>query len=321
MDVGVSHVPDDLAVTVELARVAEQAGLPYFGIADSPALHAGAFPAIQHVLYATDQLEVGTFVTNPVTRHPSVLSADFTALATMFTDRVGVGIGAGDSAVSSVGLRPASPQALAAAVSTIGIRLGGRAPVMVALSSLRTAALVPAEADGVILGGGLDPDWLARLIEVSERSAGHRLLRWGFAVGHLVAQTELVPVARAEVFGSVLSISRHGLGRDPAQRGVPPTIAARLPALYQQYDWTAHARSGGPNDKLAGQFPDLSRYLWQRFAVVGTPTQLAARLNLLAAQVQLDRLILTSVVPDPVAHIRMIGAELQPRLARLSTTS
>jgi 5,10-methylenetetrahydromethanopterin reductase len=49
-----------------------------------------------------------TTVTNPVTRHPSVTAAAMLALAELAPRRVAIGIGPGDSALWSVGLKPAT---------------------------------------------------------------------------------------------------------------------------------------------------------------------------------------------------------------------
>ncbi len=78
------------------------------------------YPTVQLILSRTSRIKVGPFVTNPVTRHQSVHAADIAALAELHTPgRLAVVMGAGDSAVHSVGLRPAPAAQVRGALETI----------------------------------------------------------------------------------------------------------------------------------------------------------------------------------------------------------
>ena len=89
------------------AEQAEAAGWGGVGVTDSQNLAGDAWVALTAMAGATDRLELGTSVTNPVTRHPAVTAAAAQSLAVIAGDRIAVGIGRGDSALAHLGRAPA----------------------------------------------------------------------------------------------------------------------------------------------------------------------------------------------------------------------
>ena len=78
------------------------------GVTDTaPAHYHAVYPAVTAALLRTDRILVGTYVTNPVTRHWSVHSATARGLNELAPSRFFLGIGTGDGAVHAVGLKPA----------------------------------------------------------------------------------------------------------------------------------------------------------------------------------------------------------------------
>jgi alkanesulfonate monooxygenase SsuD/methylene tetrahydromethanopterin reductase-like flavin-dependent oxidoreductase (luciferase family) len=314
--VGVCHLPGDPAASLTLARAAEDAGISVFGVADSPHLFGATYPVVQHVLARTTRLHAGPMVTNPVTQHPSVHAASLAALAALYPGRVLAAFGTGDSAVRSVGLPPATPAQLAAGIDQVAARLGKAAPLWAAVSGPRAAAAVPAAASAVLLGGGLDTGWLEHLGARADRAAGHHLERWAFLVGSLVPRPQDIAAARQAAAVSVISVSRHGMTRDPAGAGAPAGLIPGLRAIYRDYDVRGHGQPGGMNARLLASRPHESDYLFRRFAAVGTPAEVAPRLQQVARQAGLAGFILSCTVPDPLAHVRLAGGELQALVAR-----
>ena len=90
------------------AERAERAGWAGIGVTDSQNLAGDAWVALALISAATERLEFGTSVTNPITRHPAVTAAAAHALAVDSGGRVTVGIGRGDSALAHLGRAPAS---------------------------------------------------------------------------------------------------------------------------------------------------------------------------------------------------------------------
>lgn len=89
------------------AAAAEASGWDGIGVTDSQNLAGDAWVALTAMAAASDRLELGTSVTNPVTRHPAVTAAAAQAVAVLAGDRVTVGIGRGDSALAHLGRAPA----------------------------------------------------------------------------------------------------------------------------------------------------------------------------------------------------------------------
>jgi len=186
-------------------------------------------------------------------------------------------------------------------------------PLWVAVSGLKAAAAVSPAASAVLLGGGLEPTWLRELADLAEASAGHPLQRWAFLAGSLVADPAQEPAARAALAVTVAGISRHGMTADPARAGAPPALVPGLRALYAQLDVQGHGQPTGRNRDVLAAWPAQAEYLYARFAVVGTPQQAAERLRPVAAQAGLAGFIFSSTVPDPAAHINLIGQLFRER--------
>ena len=314
MKVAVSVVPGVPDDSVRVGEAAAESGLAFLGIADTPQLRAGAFPALQHVLSRIFDLPLATFVTNPVLRHPSVLAADFAALDHLYPGRVIAGLGTGDSAVRSVGLAPATSQQVADAARLIAQRTSARVPILMATSGLRLARHFPVEATGVIIGGGLDQSWLRSVIATAEAAAGHRLDRWAFAVGAPSTGIDLDSPAGRRVLNSAVTISRHALARHPVERGVPAGLRSALARVYAGYDVGAYGDPDGVNVRLLEREPAVRDYLLDRFALLGEPAAVSDRLRKIADDVGLDGIVLTTSADDPLTVVRGVAAELAANL-------
>ena len=106
-DLCINLMPDSLAEIKAVAELCEHAGVHSIGIADSPMLARDLYITCAGALEATDRLGVMSAVTNPVTRHPSVMAAAAVTLNEIAPGRVTIGMATGDSALWGVGLRPA----------------------------------------------------------------------------------------------------------------------------------------------------------------------------------------------------------------------
>src|SRR6187402_2764349 len=103
------HAPLELALTLQgdldgpatvaVALTAEAAGFSHLWLFDSALQWREPYPLLTLAATATSRLRLGTCVTNPRTRHPTVTAALLTTLAELSGGRVDLGIGRGDSAV------------------------------------------------------------------------------------------------------------------------------------------------------------------------------------------------------------------------------
>src|ERR687890_856517 len=92
--------------TVALARQAEAAGFSAGWLFDSHVLWRDPYPLLTLMAEATERLRLGTCVTNPGTREPSVTASSLATLNELSGGRMDLGIGRGDSARRVLGKPP-----------------------------------------------------------------------------------------------------------------------------------------------------------------------------------------------------------------------
>lgn len=142
----------------------------------------------------TGRIQLGTAVTNPVTRHPAVTATAFATLGELSGGRMVLGIGAGDRPLLALGHKPASLRLLRTAVEGIRkvwtgehVNFEGAGfalhdahmrepgptsmPVYLSASGPKTLELAGRIADGVILLAGLNPEGLRWAIDHIDRGA------------------------------------------------------------------------------------------------------------------------------------------------------
>ncbi len=129
----------------------------------------------------TRNLQLGTGVTNVITRHPTVTANAAAAIAELSQGRMVLGLGAGDSAVFGVGSRPSRVAEVEEAIRFFRATLSGeeatwegrsyrlpssapRVKIYLAVSQPRMCALAGRLADGAIIMGPAQPDLLARQV-------------------------------------------------------------------------------------------------------------------------------------------------------------
>ena len=86
-------------------RVAEDAGFGFMWFGDSHLIWQEVSPYLTAAASAT-RLTVGPLVSNPVTRHPTVMASMMATIAQLYDGRAVLGVGRGDSAVRTLGLPP-----------------------------------------------------------------------------------------------------------------------------------------------------------------------------------------------------------------------
>src|SRR5262245_25268272 len=85
------------AHTVELTKQAEHEGFNYGWVFDSHVLWQEPYPLLTLMAMNTKALRLGTCVTNPVVRDPSVTASLLATLNRISGGRMDLGIGRGDS--------------------------------------------------------------------------------------------------------------------------------------------------------------------------------------------------------------------------------
>src|SRR6188472_4187897 len=127
MQFGFTLKPDHtIERTIGLAKQAEAAGFEYGWMLDSHVLWRDPYPLLTLIAEATTTLRLGTCVTNPATREPSVTASTLAVLNELSGGRMDLGIGRGDSARRVLGKAPTSMKDLEEAVHVIRALAEGR---------------------------------------------------------------------------------------------------------------------------------------------------------------------------------------------------
>ncbi|MEM4342334.1 MAG: LLM class flavin-dependent oxidoreductase [Candidatus Caldarchaeum sp.] len=185
----------------------EKLGYSYLFYPDSQTLYRDPFVTIGAVSTATSRVKLGTLVSSVYTRHPTVLAASAITAHEVSGGRFALVVGAGDSSVRRIGIKPTPVQEFEKSVKHLqeliagkefdmgtgrfGIRFARhRVPVYVAATGKRMLGVSGRVADGsVIMVGPALTKWAVERVRESCEEAGldfeKRELFWcGFCVIH-----------------------------------------------------------------------------------------------------------------------------------------
>ncbi len=298
MQFGFTLKPDHtIERTLALTRAAEAAGFEYGWLFDSHVLWRDPYPLLTLMASVTTTMHLGTCVTNPATREPSVTASALAVLDELSGGRMDLGIGRGDSARRVLGKQPTSMQDLERAVHVIralvegrpieyeGTLLqltwtrGDRLPVWIAGYGPVALRLTGRIADGAMLQIG-DPDlirWFAGQVEASAVEAGReagsvRIMAAAPAhVGDLAEARDRVRWFPALVGNHVVDLVNK-YDRDDLPEELTRYIRGR-----QGYDYHHHAEVGSSNAEF------VTDDVVDRFGLVGSADDVIRKLHELEA--------------------------------------
>src|SRR6185503_5255365 len=115
-----------IEATLDLARLGEEVGFDYLWLFDSHVLWREPYALLTLIAEHTEKLRLGTCVTNPGTREPSVTASTLAALNEISDGRMDLGIGRGDSARRVMGKPPTTLARLEEATNLIRDLVEGR---------------------------------------------------------------------------------------------------------------------------------------------------------------------------------------------------
>src|SRR5262249_10232329 len=102
MKISAQLIPGELPAYVESGHKAEGAGCERACVVEGQLVWRNVVVYMTLGLDATERMPFGTAVTNPYTRHPSVLANAHATLAEIYPGRVILGIGRGDNSVRTI---------------------------------------------------------------------------------------------------------------------------------------------------------------------------------------------------------------------------
>ena len=337
---GVSFRTDDLgrdgvARLRETIALAESIGVSRIAIGDSQWSHFDAAVVAALMAEHSDRATVGISPTNPVTREPSVMASLLAGLDSLSGGRACLVMASGDSAALNAGLRPGRLDEIEEYVACVrdlirtgratwrgrgqAVRWHDRAvrpdpPILVLAEGPRTLRLAGRIGDGAVIGAGLSADVAAgalRRVEAGARESGRALADldiWWTARPALEATAEEAIEAAK---GSVSSAGNHSMRFGFSGKGVPPDLAPRIERFVADYDPRQHQFADGDNVRRMEE-EGLTGFFLDRFGIVGSPRDWAARLRELRAR-GIDSLWLAWGGLQP-RHLVMLRDEVLPAL-------
>jgi alkanesulfonate monooxygenase SsuD/methylene tetrahydromethanopterin reductase-like flavin-dependent oxidoreductase (luciferase family) len=188
MKLGAYFLPLDYGEFLASVRTAEDSGYTRAWVCDSPMIWQDPYVYMAGGLHATERLVFGTAVTNPVTRHFAVTASAHATLESIHPGRVVLGIGRGDSAIRTLGLKPARISEMERVVASLRTLTAGApldldgkqvritwaerpVPIMIGGTGPRTMRMAGALADVVTLEVGVNPDAVRWAVENVRRGA------------------------------------------------------------------------------------------------------------------------------------------------------
>ena len=286
---------------VSLIREVEAAGFDGAGILDSQLLCRDAFITLALAASQTSRLTLYPAVTNPFTRHVSVLAGALQSAEELAPGRVQCVIGTGYTSANTIGRKPATLAEMRQTIVELKALLAGetvsfhgtsgrlrfaagrRVPVLMAASGPRAIELAGEVADGVMLLVGFTPGIVGAALERLEygaRRSGRRLedleIIWAARTGTANSMEEARRMARpTAVHWGLLHGGGHWLRH--AELQLPPFEIPR--AVRDIYPDLAHAPNWDEAIAATSFVPDeVIAQLCDALGLVGTPEYCAQRI-------------------------------------------
>ena len=334
MKFGVTMFPNSLADVASGARLAEEMGFDYVGIADSQSLARELYVTLGVVAASTERVMLGPTVTNPLTRHPAVAASAIASINELSGGRAFLGLGSGDSAVLNLGLRPARLAELHHYIQTVREMLAGETseyrgdrahvrwaastalstgvPIAMSAEGPRTLAMAGAVADAAIIHTGLTPEVLADTvarIREGERAAGREEGEtgvWAFAKCNIADNRD---DAIEEIKMALAASGHHAFRFTLEGKNVPEELREPVSILHREYEAAEHEQVGHTRNAALTDELGLTDYFADRFAVAGTPEECRAKARAVF-DAGVDALLITAIGPSPETIIRRFGEEV-----------
>jgi probable F420-dependent oxidoreductase len=313
--------------TLALTRQAETAGFDYGWLFDSHVLWREPYVLLTLMAQATTRLRLGTCVTNPATREPSVTASTLAVLDEISGGRMDLGIGRGDSARRVLGKPPTTMATLEEAVVVIKALVEGRSvdyegkalslpwagswtlPVWVAGYGPMALAMTGRVADGIILQLA-DPDlirWFVAQVREAATAAGRDP---GSIKVQAAAPAHVGPIdvgrERTRWFPALVSNHVVDLVNKYPREALPESLTGYI-TDRTGYDYLHHAEVGSSNAGFVGD------EVTDRFCVLGSVEDHIAKLRELA-DAGVDQFNLYLMNGDEEAQVEAYGRDIIPAL-------
>lgn len=302
MKIGAQFLAEDFGACMESVQVAEEAGYAHAWFVDSQILWQDCYVYMAQALARTKTIVLGTAVSNPLTRHPTVTASVNATLAELYPGRVILGLGRGDSAVRTMGLKPVPTRVLREAVPLIRDLMHGRTvrlneadvhfrwyregpavPIALSATGPRNLRAAGGLADIVMIYVGVHPTSVAWALGEIRRGAAEagrdpEAVKVSVLCGLEVGDEERA--SRDAVRWAAAACANHisdVMQRNP-DHGMPEEMTRLVDARTQHYDYyEGHLDSGADHNAY------LTDELIDDFAIAGPAAKCVQKLEELAA--------------------------------------
>ena len=312
---------------VSLTRLAERSGFTYGWIFDSHVLWREPYVLLTLMAQATERMRLGTCVTNPGTREPTVTASSLATLDELSEGRMDLGIGRGDSARRVLGKPPITLAHTEEAIRVIRALVAGETiayegtdlqfpwtrgwtlPVWVAGYGPMALAMTGRVADGLILQLG-DPDlirWFVAQVRDAATAAGRdpSSIRIQAAAPAHVAPRD-VGRERTRWFPALVSNHVVDLVNKYPREQLPEALTGYI-TDREGYDYHHHAEVGSSNAAFVGD------EVTDRFAILGSADEHIDKLRELA-DAGVDQFNFYLMNGDEEAQLEAYGRDVIPAL-------
>lgn len=289
MNYGVGLFPTEpLQKMIHLAKVTEETGYSHVWVGDSHLIWREAYINMAAMALSTTKVKLGTGVTNPLTRHPSVVASGYATLEEYAPGRMILGIGLGDSSVETMGMKPAKLSFFEKTIEQIRHLLGGKqvqletgtihllhpckgkVPIYIAASGPKMLELAGRIADGIVVLVGVADEYIAHAtekIDAGAKTAGRKLQDINLVLWVPCAVSDKAP-AKDAVKAHVARVVAHPLPYvlDPQEQKV-------LEEIRRTYDYYHHM------DQEANHAEVIPDWLVDKFAIAGTVEECRAQIQ------------------------------------------
>jgi 5,10-methylenetetrahydromethanopterin reductase len=283
LEFGVGLFPTEpLQQMIQLAKVTEDLGYTHIWVGDSHLIWREAYVNMAAMALNTRRVKLGTGVTNPLTRHPSVVASAYATLEEYSPGRTIVGIGLGDSSVETMGMKPSTLANFEAALTQMRELFEGKeaqlpsgkihllhpckkkVPIYIAASGPKMLELSGRIADGIIVLVGVADEYIAHArdkIAAGAKAAGRKIEDINLVLWVPCAVSDTAP-AKDAVKAHVARVVAHPLPYvlDPKEQQV-------LQEIRKTYDYYHHM------DQQANHAEVIPDWLVDRFAIAGSVEQ------------------------------------------------
>lgn len=337
MEMGIFFAPEGADDLVTHAKMAEDGGYDMIGLGDSQSVFREVYVNLGILARETESIRLGPAVTNPITRHPVVTASAMATVDEISDGRAFIGIGSGDSAVHTLGHRPARLAEMEEYMTVVKTLFGADpieyddatvrlkwlerenqtrdVPVFLGAEGPKTLKLGGSVADAVFIGTGLSPDLIQDSVDkVNEgaREAGRDpddIEKWVLAKANIGDERE---EALDEIKMALAASANHAFRFTMEGKQVPEKYKNKIRTLKDEYVPHEHEELGDTRNRELVEELGLTQFLADRFAIVGTPEDCIAKLREIESVPAVDGVLMTAYTENKENFITKFSEDVLP---------